>query len=80
MPKKDDPSPWKIGENIQQLRIHMGISQAELAGMSGVSLSTLVKIEGGANDNPRVLTLLAIAHELDAGVDTLLGYPRTSLP
>lgn len=48
------------------------ISRAELAARSGVSESTIEKIESGKSANPGVFTLAALAVALDLDVSDLL--------
>lgn len=62
-----------IGEIIQELRKKKDITQEELAQKSGVSYTTLIKIERGSVQNPTVKTIKRIADALDASVDLLLG-------
>lgn len=64
---------FSIGENIIRYRLELGLSQEDLALMCGISKYTLAKIESGASNDPRIITLASIAHELDVGVDDLLG-------
>ncbi len=49
------------------------MTQEELAQKSGVSYTTLIKIERGSVQNPTVKTIKRIADALDASVDLLLG-------
>ena len=62
-----------IGEIIQELRKKKDMTQEELAQKSGVSYTTLIKIERGSVQNPTVKTIKRIAVALDASVDLLLG-------
>ncbi len=62
-----------LGENVKRIRIKKGLSQDKLSKLAGVTLTTLVKIESGANDNPKIKTLKGIANALGVGVDELLG-------
>jgi transcriptional regulator with XRE-family HTH domain len=62
-----------IGEIIQELRKKKDMTQEELAQKSGVSYTTLIKIERGSVQNPTVKTIKRIADALDASVDLLLG-------
>ncbi|HQF36968.1 MAG TPA: helix-turn-helix transcriptional regulator [Candidatus Dojkabacteria bacterium] len=63
----------RIGEIIQELRKKKDMTQEELAQKSGVSYTTLIKIERGSVQNPTVKTIKRIADALDASVDLLLG-------
>ena len=62
-----------LAENIKRLRIKKGLSQDKLAKLADVTLTTLVKIESGANDNPTIKTLKKIADVLEVAIDDLLG-------
>jgi transcriptional regulator with XRE-family HTH domain len=61
-----------IGEVIQQLRLQSGLTQEELAVKSGVSYTSLVKIERGQVENPTIKTIQKLASALEVGVDELL--------
>ena len=61
-----------LAENIKRLRIKKGLSQDKLAKLADVTLTTLVKIESGANDNPTIKTLKKIADALEVAIDDLL--------
>jgi transcriptional regulator with XRE-family HTH domain len=51
-----------------------------LADAAGVYLSIVYKIEQGANPNPQVASLAALAYALDVSVDELIGrQPRLPL-
>jgi len=62
-----------IGEIIQELRKKKDMTQEELALKSGVSYTTLIKIERGSVQNPTVKTIKKIANALEESVDILLG-------
>lgn len=66
-----------IGENIQRLRLEKGMTQEDLAIKSGVSYTTLIKIERGSVQNPTVLTIKKIANALEVTVDIILGNINT---
>lgn len=50
-----------------------GLSQEKLARMSDVANNTIIKIEGGKNQNPTLDTLKKIAKALSVSVDELIG-------
>lgn len=50
---------------IRKLRIDQGLSQEQLAGMAGVSVRTVQRIERGANASPETLKCLAAVLETD---------------
>ncbi|MCK4783929.1 MAG: helix-turn-helix transcriptional regulator [Desulfobacteraceae bacterium] len=61
-----------LSENIKRFRKKNRLSQDKLAKLADVTLTTLVKIESGANDNPTIKTLKKIADALEVTVDDLL--------
>ena len=61
-----------LSENIKKFRKKKKLSQDKLAKMADVTLTTLVKIESGVNDNPTIKTLKKIADALEVTVDDLL--------
>jgi transcriptional regulator with XRE-family HTH domain len=63
-----------LAQNIKKLRKKLKLSQEELARKAGITYSTLIKIESGANDNPTVKTLAKISHALEVKIDDLVGY------
>lgn len=61
-----------IAQNIKKLRKQFKLSQEELAKKAGITYSTLIKIESGANKNPTITTVRKIALALNVGIDNLL--------
>jgi len=61
-----------LSKNIKRFRKKKRLSQDKLAKLADVTLTTLVKIESGANDNPTIKTLKKIADALEVTVDDLL--------
>ena len=61
-----------ISENVRRIRKAKELSQDKLAKLAGITLTTLVKIESGANDNPTIKTLKKIAKALEVTVNDLL--------
>ena len=61
-----------IAQNIKKYRKKMGISQDRLSKIADVTYNTIIKIESGATQNPRVETLRLIAKALGVGVDNLI--------
>jgi transcriptional regulator with XRE-family HTH domain len=61
-----------LGENIKQLRKKYKLSQEELAKKAGITYSTLIKIESGANDNPTIKTIVKIARALNIKIDDVI--------
>jgi len=62
-----------LSENIKIFRNQKGLSQDKLAKLADVTLTTLVKLESGANDNPTIKTLKKIADALEISIDDLIG-------
>ena len=56
-------------EVINSNKREMGMTNAQLAEKTGVTLSTLDKITSGANQNPKLSTLQAIARVLGCTLD-----------
>ena len=61
-----------LSENIKKFRKKKKLSQDKLAKLADVTLTTLVKIESGVNDNPTIKTIKKIADALEVTVDDLL--------
>jgi len=62
-----------LSENIKKLRKKKGLSQDKLAKLADVTLTTLVKLESGVNDNPTIKTLKKIADALEVSIDELIS-------
>lgn len=61
-----------ISKNIKKYRNKTGISQDKLSKLANVTYNTIIKIESGATQNPRVETLKQIADALNVGIDDLM--------
>jgi len=59
-------------KNLVKIRKKIGWSQEKLAAESGVSYSTLIKIESGRIDNPRIGTVMNFAKALKVSIDDLV--------
>jgi len=55
------------------LREAKGLSQEKLARLADVANNTIIKIEGGKNQNPTLDTLKKIAKALEVGVDDFIN-------
>ncbi len=62
-----------LAKTIKELRKKHKISQEQLAQKAGITYSTLIKIESGANDNPTIKTMKRIADALEVSLDELVG-------
>jgi transcriptional regulator with XRE-family HTH domain len=65
----------KIAEQVAAERRARGLSQAELAELTGTTQSAIARLESGGRP-PRIDTLLRIANALDCELDVRLR-PRT---
>jgi transcriptional regulator with XRE-family HTH domain len=61
-----------IANNLKKFRAEKGYSLEKVARLADISLNTVVKIEGGTNQNPTIDTLSKIAKALEVKVDDLL--------
>ena len=61
-----------IASNVKKIRVEKGYSFEKVSRLSDVSLSTVVKIEDGTNQNPTINSLSKIATALEVKVDDLL--------
>jgi transcriptional regulator with XRE-family HTH domain len=57
---------------LAQVRVNADVSQTQLSERSGVSLTTLQRIERGEITNPGIRSLVAIAEALGCTVDELI--------
>lgn len=62
-----------MGLKIQQARKAAGYTQQQLCQATGMSYSTLAKIERGAIKAPSVFTIQQIAETLNTSIDVLIG-------
>lgn len=67
---EDKTNKCRLGE----IRRAAGLSQQELSTRSGVKITTIQKLESGANDimGAKVATVLALASALDTTVEELV--------
>jgi len=62
----------EIGTRIKYWRQQRGLTQDDLARITGVKYSTLAKIESNITSNPRIESLQKIAAGLEITIDELL--------
>jgi FMN phosphatase YigB (HAD superfamily) len=67
-----------LGKRLQAARQAAGLTQQQLCTKTGLSYSTLAKIERGAIKTPSVFTIQSIAEVLGTGMDQLLGLQPTT--
>ncbi|MFI1336182.1 helix-turn-helix domain-containing protein [Streptomyces sp. NPDC020845] len=78
-PKTDDDVLDSVGPRLRALRRDRGITLADLAATTGVSESTLSRLESGQR-RPSLELLLPLARIYDVPLDDLVGAPRTGDP
>lgn len=61
-----------LASNLRAIRAELGLSQAEVAARSGLSLVYITKLEGLRPFNPTLNAIAAIAHALECTPDALL--------
>jgi XRE family transcriptional regulator, regulator of sulfur utilization len=64
-----------LGRNLSTLRRTRGLTQAQLAGASGLPRSTIANLESGEG-NPSLTVLVKVSTALGVPVDELLASPR----
>lgn len=62
-----------LGQHLQDARKQRHITQQELCQKSGLSYSTLAKIERGAIKSPSIFTVARVAAVLDISLDQIMG-------
>jgi len=60
-------------KNLTAIRKQKKWSQEKLAVESGVSYNTIIKIERGGIDNPKIATVIKLAGALKVSIDELIG-------
>jgi transcriptional regulator with XRE-family HTH domain len=70
--------PRNLGENVRRLRETRGLSQQQLAKLSGIPRPTWANIESGSA-NPTLAVLLRVASTLQVSIEELISAPRASL-
>jgi transcriptional regulator with XRE-family HTH domain len=70
--KRRQPPLLALGAAIKALRKSRDMTQEALASVAGLNLSYLSAVERGDN-NPTVMTLLAISKALEVTVERLIG-------
>lgn len=60
-------------KNLVKLRKQKGWSQEKLAVESNISYNTIIKIERGGIENPKIKTVIKLANALKVSIDELVG-------
>lgn len=68
-----------VGERLRGLRLERGLTLAELAAATGISVSTLSRLESGGR-RPTLELLLPLALLYQVPLDTLVGAPPVGDP
>jgi transcriptional regulator with XRE-family HTH domain len=63
-------------KNLIKIRKEKGWSQEKLAVESGISYNTIIKIERGGIENPKIATVIKLAGALQVSIDELVGRKR----
>ncbi len=61
-----------LAQNIKKLRKQHKLSQEDLARKAGITYSTLIKIESGANKNPTIATIKKITDAFNVKIDEIV--------
>ena len=60
-------------KNLAKFRKEKGWSQEKLAVESGISYNTIIKIERGGIENPKIATVIKLADALGVTIDEMAG-------
>jgi transcriptional regulator with XRE-family HTH domain len=69
-----------IKDRLKRLRKAAGLTQQALAVKAGLSMASVIHLEGGRTPDPRMSTLLALAKALGVTVDELTGEDAPAGP
>lgn len=76
---QDEPD-WDVGSRLREERTRLGLSQARLSDLTGLSKAYLVKLESKTTDtNPSLDVLRRLADALETTVADLIGAPPLRL-
>lgn len=59
-------------KNLKKYRMEKGWSQEKLSREAGISYQTLVKIERGSIENPKIETIIRLAKALNITIDKMV--------
>lgn len=71
----EEPLAARLGRNVKLLRDARGLTQAQMARLSGVPRATWAHLESGAG-NPTLQVLHRIAAALQVSIEELISSPR----
>lgn len=71
MAEQEQPASIAFGQRLRELRIERGVSQEALAHRVGLDRTAVTKLERSAA-NPRLSTVLWLAHGLDVPPEALV--------
>jgi len=60
-------------KNLAKIRNQRKLTQRKLAEKSGVSYNTIIKMERGGIENPKIATAIKLAEALGVSIDKLIG-------
>ena len=60
-------------KNLKKLRKERGLTQEGLARKANVSYHTVIKLENGRIENPKIETVMRLAQALSVSIDTIAG-------
>jgi len=60
-------------KNLARLRKEKGLTQERLAREANISYHTLIKLESGGIEDPRISTVIKLANALGVRIDELIG-------
>lgn len=63
-------------KNLPKLRKEKGLTQEGLARKANISYHTLIKIESGGIENPKIETLIKLSDALEVTIDELIGRSK----
>lgn len=79
MANTTDDTLDSVGQRLKQLRLHRDVTLTQLAAETGVSTSTLSRLEAGLR-RPTLEQLLPMARFYGVTIDSLVDAPRTANP
>ncbi|GAA4764526.1 helix-turn-helix domain-containing protein [Citricoccus nitrophenolicus] len=79
MSERPDQTLDAVGQRLKQLRLHRDVTLTQLAEATGISSSTLSRLEAGLR-RPTLEQLLPLARYHGVTLDSLVDAPRTADP